>query len=40
VGTLAASLGIPIFEISEDTSSLEGAFFRLTGAAMPEGLTR
>ncbi len=40
VGTLAASLGIPVFEISEDTSSLEDAFFRLTGAAMPEGLAR
>jgi len=38
VGTLAASLGIPIFEISENTSSLEDAFFRLTGAAIPEGL--
>jgi ABC-2 type transport system ATP-binding protein len=35
VGTLAASLGIPVFEISEETPSLEEAFFRLTGAAPP-----
>lgn len=40
IGTLAASLGIPVFEISEDTPSLEEAFFRLTGAADAEEVAR
>jgi ABC-2 type transport system ATP-binding protein len=32
VATLAAALGIPIFEMTEDTGSLEQAFLRLTAA--------
>jgi ABC-2 type transport system ATP-binding protein len=32
VATLAAALGIPIFEMTADTGSLEQAFLRLTGA--------
>ena len=40
IGTLAASLGIPVFEISEETPSLEEAFFRLTGAAPPDEVAR
>ena len=32
VATLAAALGIPIFEITADAGSLEQAFLRLTAA--------
>ena len=32
VATLAAALGVPIFEISEQAASLEDAFLRLTAA--------
>ena len=32
VATLAAALGIPVFEINADTGSLEQAFLRLTAA--------
>ena len=40
VGTLAASLGIPIFEISEEAPSLEDAFFHLTGEDAEEVVGR
>ena len=40
VGTLAASLGIPIFEIGEDATSLEDAFMQLTNPAVPEVVPR
>ena len=40
VGTLAASLGIPIFEINEEAPSLEDAFFHLTGEDAEEVVGR